>query len=685
MKPIALLMACLWVGISLPGTLTAADPTFFARRDYTGGGWAVGIADTNGDGIPDLLVTPYQGFGVLLGNGDGSFRSGPSQYLGVQFVTSVAPADLNGDGKVDVVLAAGPMIVLFGNGDGTFGGNTSYSVSDSLGAAVVGDFNGDGILDVAAVGGSGVWLFIGKGGGVFDAGVLTPFNADGWELDTADFNHDGKLDLAVTTTTGIAVLLGNGDGTFAVEPYNAAGASYHLAVGDLNGDGNTDIAAQISGSKYVYLYFGNGAGGFYGPEFANLDSSGALRIGDVNGDGIPDLISDGVEIALGNGNGTFRAPVYYPVASTLVTYAMTVGQLTSNGQLAVVVQNTNVLSVLLNIGKGQFEDGVSVPVTGGVGCEVPADYNMDGKPDVAVCTSSGITILLGTGKESSPFTTGTSIPAAGGVYLVTGDFNNDHIPDLLFSNGSNVYCYLGNGDGTFTLKGTVTNSGGTLAIGDFNHDGNLDFVTTGHQIVYGNGDGTFQTPLSLLPSIGYSDIGAADLNNDGYTDLVLTDVFSSDAYVEINNHAGGFDQAPLVKLSYDSNPGIWFADLNNDGNMDMVIASAVGGADVYLGNGKGEFKLTSEPLYTVGGNTILVADVNGDGIPDIGVNYYGCMALMLGVGDGTFQSPFYLGTQPYAGVYAAANLHGQKPAAGLPDIVTGDGNGVIVMTNTTKP
>ena len=112
------------------------------------------------------------------------------------------------------------------------------------------------------------------------------------------------------------MLLGNGDGTFAIEPYVAAGPSYHLAVGDLNGDGHMDIAAQIAGSSYLYLYFGNGTGGFEGPEFTDLESGGAFRIGDVNGDGIPDLISDTVEIAFGKGNGTFRKPVYYPVAST---------------------------------------------------------------------------------------------------------------------------------------------------------------------------------------------------------------------------------------------------------------------------------------------------------------------------------------------------------------------------------
>jgi hypothetical protein len=703
MKLIATFVACVCSVLSLPGVLSAAKPDFFARRDYTGGGWAVGVADTNGDGIPDLLITPYGGFGVLLGNGDGTFRSGPTQELeGVQFITGVTPVDLNGDGKVDVVLAAVDVIVLFGNGNGSFGGKTTYSVSDSLGAPVVGDFNGDGIPDIAAVGDKGVWLFTGKGGGAFNAGELIPFNANGWELSAADFNGDGKLDLAVTTGTGIAVLLGNGDGTFAIEPYVAAGPSYHLAVGDLNGDGHMDIAAQIAGSSYLYLYFGNGTGGFEGPEFTDLESGGAFRIGDVNGDGIPDLISDTVEIAFGKGNGTFRKPVYYPVASTLGTYAMTAGPLTANGDLDIIVQNANVLSVLLNTGKGRFADGIYTPVANGVGCavaadmEVAADFNLDGKPDLAVCNGQGVSILLGTGRAESPFAPAISFPVSPNIYsLQVGDFNGDGIPDLLVSvsgngDGGPVFTYLGNGDGTFTLKSSTNVPGvniesSYLATGDFNGDGKLDFATSGNVLALGNGDGTFQTPATLIPQLGgFSYIGAADLNNDGFPDLVLTSVFSSQVYVMLNDQHGGFQQAPIVTLSQNSNYGMSFGDLNGDGNVDMLISLGTGGQAVYLGDGKGGFTLSQQLLDSMGGDLGMIADLNGDGIPDVGIAYYGCIAIFLGKGDGTFETQFYLGTGPSGYYFIAENLHGQAPSSGLADIVVNDGSGVMALINKTQ-
>jgi hypothetical protein len=141
-----------------------ATPTFFARYDYMGlDSLGVQVADTNGDGIPDLIADG-DGIIVLLGNGDGTFHTGPVSYTTVFGGTFVA-ADMNGDGKVDVVLPGnegGPyypvgIAVCLGNGDGTFQSGTFYEVPDSgVDFVVVRDFNGDGIPDVAAAGASGV-------------------------------------------------------------------------------------------------------------------------------------------------------------------------------------------------------------------------------------------------------------------------------------------------------------------------------------------------------------------------------------------------------------------------------------------------------------------------------------------------------------------------------------------------
>ncbi|HTT62812.1 MAG TPA: VCBS repeat-containing protein, partial [Bryobacteraceae bacterium] len=161
------------------------QPKFFARRDYgapalpEGSILEVQVADVNGDGIPDVIVIPSLVIGTLLGKGDGTFRPGPSSNTGwvSSGVVFNVPADLNGDGIIDLVITGGGnggLGICFGNGDGSFQAAVNLSIADGIYNAVVGDFNGDGIPDILASGGKGLWLLTGKGGGLFNPGVLTP-------------------------------------------------------------------------------------------------------------------------------------------------------------------------------------------------------------------------------------------------------------------------------------------------------------------------------------------------------------------------------------------------------------------------------------------------------------------------------------------------------------------------------
>jgi hypothetical protein len=701
------------IALLVPSLPAQDDPArskvnFFARRDYPGmyTQW-VEAADTNGDGIPDMLALDNGTMDVLLGNGDGTFGSSIiSTHLPLLALT-FAVADLNGDKRVDLVLPGmtvpgyqNGIAISLGNGDGTFQPETFYAINDSeIKYIALGDFNNDGFIDLVATGSSGVWLLTGRGDGSFNAAVLAAALSGGGGIAAADLNLDGNLDLAVPTPgSGFVVLFGSGNGTFQTPlAFSYPSNPYGVAAGVLVKGGSPGIVlTEPSNPNDVYVYFGNGKGQFIGPEIVPLPDpsrfAGDVAIADLNGDGYPDLATGTVSIAFGTASGKFRAPVNYTINNNAPTFNLALADLKNDGRLDILTDSQDSVSVLLNAGHGGYEDGLPVKITGGTGCGASADFNGDGLPDLAVngLSPSGITILLGTGKATSPFTMGETIAGNGIGCLVTGDVNGDGIPDLVApADGNSVVTYLGKGDGTFTLKSmTSTPSGGYIALGDFNHDGKLDFVTSGNLLARGNGDGTFQTPVPYIPnplSGGFSNLAVGDINNDGWPDVVLTntDFPYQNLYVLLNNQQGGFTSVP-TSFGEDTTQAI-ITDLNSDGNLDLIISSG-GGADVYLGNGTGQFTFQinlGNPAHAGGFN--MISDLNGDGIPDIGVLAADTLAIFFGKGSATYSSAYCIGTGPEPTDLLPVDLHGQEAKSGVPDIVSTDAStGVVVLLNLSK-
>jgi hypothetical protein len=269
------------------------DGTFGPPTDVsTGYPTSVAAADINADGRPDLVATGASA-SVLLGNGDGTFQPGTDVVGG----NRVAIADMNGDGRPDLVVASTPSVddgtghriyfgevsVRLGNGDGTFVTGTSFPTGQSPWSLAVADLNGDGRLDVVAANrgqplestpGSTASVLLGNGDGTL--GPKTDFDTGMVPVSVAvkDLNGDGHPDLAVTCwwVGAVSVLFGNGNGTFQPQILFSTGAvNYSVAIGDLNADGRPDLAIgnQSTNTVHVLLNVGNGTVG------APISSAGA--------------------------------------------------------------------------------------------------------------------------------------------------------------------------------------------------------------------------------------------------------------------------------------------------------------------------------------------------------------------------------------------------------------------------
>jgi hypothetical protein len=328
----------------------------------------VTVADFNQDGAADLAFINEAAseadptlVSVYLGSGDGTFTLSSTINV-VGFGGSVLTGDFNRDGKVDLAFSSAPgsaqttLSVALGNGDGTFQPPSYLYVSESDYQFAIGDFNRDGNLDLANIDLSNfgsVGVYLGNGDGNFTGGWGEMLYLKQNDILAGDFNNDGILDLAIPSLP--TILIGNGDGTFIVPPIDPAvpindiSAYLGFLVADINGDGLQDIVFPNTPSL---VYLGNGNGTFTQPAQPNPFNSGFLVSADFNGDGKLDLASidgltDVVSILLGNGDGTFQAPLTLPVSG--VPSSIALGDFNNDGLLDLAYTNSNnEVGILLN-------------------------------------------------------------------------------------------------------------------------------------------------------------------------------------------------------------------------------------------------------------------------------------------------------------------------------------------------
>ena len=375
-----------------PALLVGGGKMFSNPRSFgsVAGPQALATADLDGDGIPDLVVANYNGntVGILLGNGDGTFRQLAERATGLR-PSGIVIADLNHDGRPDLVTAnfsAGTVSVFLGSSGGGFLPRVDFPAGRGTAWVLAADLNGDGIPDLV----------------------------------TANYSEDT-----------VAILRGRGDGTFLPrQTLPTARGPACVTAGDFNGDGRLDLAVANQETSFVSV-FSNRGGAAFGPrvDFPTGSSPRCLAVADLNGDGLADLVvtagtGAAVCVLLGKPNGNFQPFVSYPTAAN--PRGLVLGDFNSDGRLDLAVANSggDSASLLFGNGDGTFQTRLDFPIGANPRALVAADFNHDGTLDLLAGNFRGSQLTLLPGANRTGPALAGAFTAGQPVFTTTGAWSD---------------------------------------------------------------------------------------------------------------------------------------------------------------------------------------------------------------------------------------------------------------------